>query len=233
MIKELFFSAGFNLNEAQIAKFQHFLKLFQDWNSKLNLSAIKDEEGMVIKHFIDSVLILKVFNFESGQRLVDIGSGGGFPGLPLGIINSKLTITLIDSVGKKMKAVQAMAEELGLANVQTDVGRAEEFGHDQNFREQFDWATARAVAELPVLLEYLSPLVKIGGQIVAYKSGDYQEELNKSQSAQQKLQLKLVRTIEDELPENQGRRSFLIFQKIAPLSVEFPRAVGIPKKKPL
>jgi 16S rRNA (guanine527-N7)-methyltransferase len=232
-ITKLFAQGNLPHSPELVEKFTHFLTLFQETNSKINLSAIQEPTEIIIKHFIDSLLITKALDLSQIKNLIDVGSGGGFPGLPLAIMFPKLRITVCDSIAKKMQAVQIMSKKLNLKNIKTVIGRAEELGQNKQFREQYDLATARAVATLPTLLEYLSPLVKKNGFVVVYKGKDYPEELKAATSAINKLSLILVKIHHESLPEEKGERFLLVFQKISSLSFQYPRRIGIPPKNPL
>ncbi len=210
-----------------------FLDLFEEWNQKLNLTSTKDRHELEVKHVQDSLALLEIFELEEGQRVLDLGSGGGFPGIPLAIMAPETEFVLVDSTEKKMRAVQAIANELGLSNVQTVVGRAEELAHQPLYRERFGLVVSRAVAALPTLLEFAAGFVCVHGVFVAYKSGDYEAELEQSAHAIKTLGFSFEGPIEYELSDGMGSRSFLIFSKTKALSDEYPRMTGIPKKKPL
>ncbi|KKR25723.1 MAG: 16S rRNA methyltransferase, partial [Candidatus Peregrinibacteria bacterium GW2011_GWE2_39_6] len=147
-----------------------FLTAIEKWNQKLNLVSYKDLNELTIKHLQDSLSLLEIFHLEEGQRILDLGSGGGFPGIPLAIMSPEAEFILLDSIGKKMTALKKISQELDLKNVTTLVGRAETLGHDPEYRESFGLVVARAVAPLPILLEYAAPFVCINGLFVAYKS---------------------------------------------------------------
>lgn len=210
-----------------------FLEALESWNKKLNLVSFKDRHELEVKHLQDSLSLLEIFELEKDQRVLDMGSGGGFPGIPLAILAPEAQFVLMDSTAKKMDAVQAMADSIGLHNVKTVAGRFEELAHDHTYREAFGLVVARAVAPLPTLLEYVSGFVCVHGIFVAYKSADYEAELKTSLPAQKKLHLEFEGPIDYELDESMGSRSLLIFRKTKPLGDEYPRKTGMPKKKPL
>lgn len=225
--------AGIALNADQEVLFGKLVKLFAEKNKQLNLSAIRDEKGIVIKHLIDSLLLTKCMDFSQIHTAIDIGSGGGFPALPLAIYFPNLKVTVNDAIQKKMKAVKEMSEELKITNIETLVGRAEELAHRKDLREQFDVVTLRAVALIPIALEYACGFVKPNKYIVLYKGNTYKEELEAAKNAMKVLSLKLEKVCTFDLPENSGQRAILIYKKTKKLSSIYPREIGTPKKYPL
>jgi 16S rRNA (guanine527-N7)-methyltransferase len=205
----------------------------EKWNGKLNLISFKSRKELDIKHVRDSLSLLNVFELEGGQRVLDLGAGGGFPGLPLAIMAPETEFVLVDSTTKKMLAVQEIANELGLENVSTVAERAETLAHDDRYREAYGLVVARALAPLPTLLEYAAGFVCVNGMFVAYKSADYEVELEESETAMEKLGFEFMGPVEYALDEDMGARSLLIFQKIEALDDKYPRKSGTPKKKPL
>lgn len=217
----------------QAAQLFQFLDELERWNKRLNLISYRNREELEVKHVQDSLSLLEIFELEKGQRVLDLGTGGGFPGVPLAILSPETEFVLMDSVGKKMAAVQAMVEAVGLKNIQTVAGRFEELAHAAEYREAFGMVVARAVAPLPTLLEYAAGFVCVHGVFVAYKSAQYQEELKASMAAQRLLHLEFEGPIDYELAGGMGSRSLLVFRKTKPLPDSYPRKVGMPKKKPL
>ncbi|MDP4007563.1 MAG: 16S rRNA (guanine(527)-N(7))-methyltransferase RsmG [Candidatus Peregrinibacteria bacterium] len=223
------------MTEIDKSLFEPFMKTLLQANKDINLISreIKEEEDLFVKHIYDSVKIIDFFDFSNSVTLLDIGSGGGIPGIPLAIALPHLKITLMDSVEKKMRRAKSITEELKLNNVKILIGRTEEKGHDPNFRESFDIVTARAVAELPVLLEYALPFVKVGGYFIAYKGRNHQEELSESKTALYTLGAKLTDVFSYDLPNDLGQRVYIICKKISDTPEKYPRKIGIPKKTPL
>lgn len=217
----------------QAAQLFQFLDELERWNKRLNLISYRDRDELDVKHVQDSLALLEVFELEKGQRVLDLGAGGGFPGIPLAILSPETEFVLMDSVGKKMAAVQAMVEAVGLKNIQTVAGRFEELAHADEYREAFGMVVARAVAPLPSLLEYAAGFVCVHGVFVAYKSAQYAEELNGSLKAQNCLGLTFEGAIDYELAGGAGSRSLLVFRKTKALANAYPRKVGTPKKNPL
>ena len=210
-------------------KFEKLWEVFSDWNSKINLSAIRDRDGVFEKHFEDSLLVMEFFDLND-KKILDIGAGGGFPTLPLAIV-SNARITCLDSVGKKMKAVADMADQLGLNNVETIHGRFEDFAQTRKHREQYDIVTARAVAPWNVLLEYALPFVKIGGSFIAYQGPAIVDDLIEFSGLEKKLGGEIVRKEKTMLGDNE--RYFIEIRKARPTNKLYPRVNGVPKSKPL
>ena len=217
---------GFNLTETQKENFEKYYNMLIYYNSKFNITAITDKSEVYIKHFIDSMLGAKYIDGD----FADIGSGGGFPAIPVKILKPELSVTLIEATGKKCEFLKEVVKELNLLNVRVICGRAEELAHDKFFREKFSCVTARAVAALPVLSEYCLPFLKTGGKFVAYK-GDAEEEINSALSAVKILGGKLVFTEKFNL--NGSRRSIIIIEKEKLTPSEYPRSNAKIRKKPL
>ena len=172
---------GVRFSVEQIEQFYKYMNLLIEWDEKMNLTAITEPKEIILKHFIDSITILKYI--DDNSKLVDVGTGAGFPGVPLSIMNPTLKITLVDSLNKRLIFLQEVVKELNLKNIEIVHARAEEFGQNKNYREKFDIATSRAVANLATLSEYLVPLVKIGGKIISMKASNAKEEINDAQKA--------------------------------------------------
>lgn len=221
------------LSDGQIDKIKRFVELFLIKNQELNLAKVDSEEEFWIKHIVDSIQFAQFLKLEDGMNVADLGSGGGFPGIILAILFPKIQFTLIDSVQKKMAAVQGFANDLKLANLRAVSGRLEVLGQSSEYREQFDWVTARALAPLPVLLEYAIPFVKRNGFFAAMKGPGYLEEINDADQAMELLKLDYPRAERYELPNELGRRFVLVFEKKKTTSSKYPRRDGVPKKKPL
>jgi 16S rRNA (guanine527-N7)-methyltransferase len=220
-----------SLSAEQEARLRELLHVFLEENKQLNLSAYRTEATCWTGNILDSLPVLPLL---SGVKTVlDLGTGGGFPLLPLALLLPEVKFTGLDSVKKKIDAVQRIVNTLGLPNVQLLVGRAEELGHDETHRERYDMALSRAVADLSTLLEFCSPFVRVGGKIICWKSLSIEEELKSSVNARMQLQCRLIDHLEYDLPGDWGKRQLLIFEKTKTLPREFPRKVGEPKKEPL
>src|SRR3989338_1377359 len=190
-----------------------FLDELEKVNKKLNLVSYKTREELEIKHLQDSLSLLEVFDLEAGQRVLDIGAGGGFPGVALAIMAPEAEFTLMDSTDKKMKAVEKILKKVGIPNVTTVTGRFETLAYDPAYRESFGMVVARGVAPLPTLLEYAAGFVCVNGLFVAYKSSSYEEELDASQHALNILGMELDGAIDYELHNEMGSRTLLVFLK--------------------
>ena len=204
-----------------------------EWNSQFNLTAIRSPEEIETKHFMDSLSLLPILQKYQVKSLIDIGTGAGFPGIPLKIVNPALKLVLVESVEKKAKFCRHIIQTLNLNDSDVIVERAEAAGQKKNYREQFDCAVARAVAALPALLEYLLPLVHVGGLVIAQKSAAVDEEIKQAKNACAilgggKIQVKPV-----TIPGLEAERNLVIIEKVKPTPMMYPRRVGLPAKKPL
>lgn len=222
---------GINLSDEDINSFEHYARLLVEWNQKMNLTAIIDEEGIITKHFVDSLSIVPFLD-EKDKTLIDVGTGAGFPGIPIKIVRN-IKITLLDSLEKRTKFLKEVCSSINLKNISQVHGRAEDFGVDKKYREQFDVATARAVANLPVLLEYCLPFVKVGGKFIAMKGPDAVEELKESKNAIELLGGQLEDVKSFNLPNSDMERTLVIIRKFRQTPAKYPRKSGKPTKEPL
>lgn len=235
LIQDLFKKHEIELEPQELAKFQKFLETFKDKNSQINLSAIRDDEWIIEKHFVDSIMLNVFFDFHdysnsSQIQVADIWTGWGFPLIPLAITNTDIEFVWIDSIGKKLKVIDEFAKELDLKNVKTLNGRAEELGQNLQYRESFDFVLSRATAFLPTLLEYSIPLLKVGWIFVAYKLDD-KEELTSSKGALERLWAKIWKVKNYRLA-NQDR-TLVFIEKVEKTNIKYPRNVGVPLSKPI
>ena len=221
------------LTEGQIELLIHYEKELLEWNQKFNLTAIRAVESIRTKHFLDSFSCVLAWNTSPPNELIDIGTGAGFPGLPLKILYPHLKLTLVESVGKKAKFCQHIVDVLGLEDVDVIQTRAEDIGQDSRHREQYDWSVARAVANLNVLSEYLLPLVKIGGSMLAQKGESGPAEAQSAKNAMKVLSGKLKQLIPVELPGVAENRYLVVVEKVAVTPSKYPRKPGIPAKQTL
>ncbi len=230
-LKEIFLKYEININEEQCDKFVKYYSLLKEWNEKINLTAITEEKEVVIKHFLDSVLIYK--DLKDDESVIDIGAGAGFPGIPLKILFPNLKLTLCDSLNKRVNFLNIVCAELNLNNVQCVHARAEELAHKNNYRESFDVCVARAVARLNVLSEYCLPFVKTGGKFIAYKSVSVDEELLEAKNAITKLggELLCVKTIQVEETNEVRKNVFII--KTKNCDKKYPRGQNKPRLNPI
>ncbi|NLX63895.1 MAG: 16S rRNA (guanine(527)-N(7))-methyltransferase RsmG [Clostridiaceae bacterium] len=220
------------LSNEQTEKFSQYARLLIEWNEKINLTAITDPEDIVIKHFLDSLSIAGLIPNET-ISLVDVGTGAGFPGIPLKITRENLKVTLLDSLAKRINFLNEVCNYLMLEDILTVHSRAENFGADPKYRESFDYATARAVANLPVLLEYCLPLVKVGGIFIAMKGPDGKEELKESGKALDVLGGEIEDVNYFTLPYSNIERCLIKVRKCRHTPTNYPRKCGIPTKKPI
>lgn len=219
-------------SEELIKKLTVYAALLREWNEKINLTAITDDEGIALKHFADCLTVLKYVSFKEGASVIDVGTGAGFPGLVIAAARDDLSLTLLDSTGKKLNAVADMAEKMGLKNVTVLHARAEEAGKKPEYREAFDYATARAVAQLRVLSEYCLPFVKCGGSFVSMKGAAANEEIESAKAALRLLGGKLSTVNTFSLGEC-GERSIIEIKKISQIPPKYPRASAKISAKPL
>jgi 16S rRNA (guanine527-N7)-methyltransferase len=222
-----------NLTEQQVKSLIRYEKELLEWNQKFNLTAIRDVESIRTKHFLDSFSCTLAWKESPPDRLIDVGTGAGFPGLPLKIIYPNLKLTLVESVGKKAKFCQHIVDILDLKNVDIVQARAEEIGQDSKHREKYDWAVARAVANFNVLSEYLLPLVKVRGSMLAQKGESGPAEAQSAEKAMKALGGKLKKLIPVNLPGVTEERYLVVVEKVAPTPPKYPRKAGIPAKQPL
>ena len=221
------------LNETQLNALTIYERELLFWNEKFNLTAIRDVEGVRTKHFLDSFSCVLAWQDEVPQTLLDLGTGAGFPGIPLKIIYPHLKLTLVDSVAKKVKFCQHIVESLKLDDVKVIHARAEMLGKHPKHRESYDWAVARAVAQLPVLSEYLLPFVKIGGTMLAQKGERGLAETQDAENALQILGGKLRQAIPVTLPSVVEERYLVLVDKVSTTPAKYPRREGVPSKKAL
>lgn len=230
-LSELFSASDISVNETQLNAFGLYADLLVEWNEKINLTAITDHEGIEEKHFLDSCFPLKLFDIPSNAAVIDVGTGAGFPGIPYKIMRPDINLTLLDSLQKRIGFLTAVLEAVSLP-AEAIHGRAEDMGKLSNMREQYDIATARAVARLSVLSEYCLPFVKVGGHFIALKGGDCSDEIDSSLNAIGTLGGKLEMAVEYQLPSG-DRRTLVVIKKIKPTLAAYPRPKGKMNKKPL
>ena len=221
------------LNEKQVKQFIKFYEMLVEWNKVMNLTGITEYDEVVEKHFVDSLSIVNVVDMNDIHKVIDIGTGAGFPGIPLKIAFPHLEITLLDSLNKRIKFLNAVIDELGLDNIHTIHGRAEDFAKQTDYREQFDLCVSRAVANLATLSEYCIPYVEMDGLFVPYKSGEIAEELEQSKKAVHVLGGKIEDIVKFQLPGTEIGRSFVKIRKVQNTAKRYPRKAGLPGREPI
>lgn len=233
MLKDRLEALDIILDQEQINQFDEYYEILVEWNKVMNLTGITEYQEVVEKHFLDSLSIVKVMDMDQAERVIDIGTGAGFPGIPLKIAFPKLDIVLLDSLNKRIRFLDHVIEELGLEGIRTIHGRAEDYARDGKYRERFDLCVSRAVANLSSLSEYCLPYVKVGGRFVSYKSGDIEEEVNDASKAIALLGGKKGRIEKFQLPDTDIQRSFVVIGKTKNTQKRYPRKAGMPTKEPL
>lgn len=224
---------GITLSEKQIQQFIRYYELLVEWNSFMNLTAITEYEEVMEKHFVDSLAAVKVCDFHQVKSLIDIGTGAGFPGIPLKIAFPHLEVVLLDSLNKRTKFLNEVINQLGLENIRTIHGRAEDYAKQKEYREQFDVCVSRAVANLSTLSEYCIPYVKNTGGFISYKSGKIEEEVEQARNAVFILGGKISKIEKFCLADTDMERSFVIINKEKKTPGKYPRKAGMPSKEPL
>ena len=218
-------------DDKQLKQFYEYMNLLLEWNKKINLTAITEPEEVVLKHFIDSLTISKYI--EENTTLADVGTGAGFPGIPLKIYRPDLKITLVDSLNKRINFLNEVICLLNLKDISTVHSRIEDFGKNNQYREKFDYVTARAVANVSVLSEYLIPLSKVEGKCIYMKGSEIEEELNNGKNAINILGGKIEKVEEFKLPDSDILRNIIIINKMKNTPSKYPRKAGMPVKEPL
>jgi len=224
---------GMELTEKQIEQFMDYYKLLIEWNSFMNLTAITDFEEVILKHFVDSLAICQTKRFGRNISLIDVGTGAGFPGIPLKIVFPEMNVTLLDSLNKRINFLNAIIENLHLKNVEAIHGRAEDFARERLYRESYDFCVSRAVANLSTLTELCLPFVRKGGYFISYKSEKVKEELYAGEKAIELLGGRVEEQLEYLLPGTDIKRSLLFIRKEKDTSKKYPRKAGTPAKEPI
>ena len=226
-------SLGIALTEIQKEQFYKFYELLVEWNKVMNLTGITEYEEVNEKHFVDSISIIKAIDMNQVDTVIDIGTGAGFPGIPLKIAFPHIKVVLLDSLNKRIHFLNTVIDELGLENIKTIHGRAEDYARQAEYREQFDLCVSRAVANLATLSEYCLPYVKVNGYFISYKSGEIDQELLDGNKAISLLGGKLSDVVKFQLPGSDINRSFVKIEKKQSTSKKYPRKAGLPAKEPL
>lgn len=220
-----------DIEKEKIEKFYKYMNILLEWNKNINLTAITNPEEIILKHFIDSLTIEKYIN--RSESIIDIGTGAGFPGIPLKIFREDITVTLVDSLNKRIKFLEYVIDKLNLKNIQAIHGRAEELGKNKNYREKYDIATSRAVANLSTLSEYLIPFIKINGRCICMKGPDIEEEIKNGKNAIKVLGGKIIKNDFLTLPNSDIKRNIITIKKLEKTPIKYPRKPGTPSKEPI
>ena len=226
-------SFGIQLTDQQVDQFFEYYRLLVQWNEFMNLTAITEMEEVMEKHFVDSLALSKAAEVGKIETLIDVGTGAGFPGIPLKIAYPHLRVVLLDSLNKRVKFLSTVIETLGLTNIQAVHGRAEDAARQKDYREQFDAAVSRAVANMASLSEYCLPFIKVGGVFVPYKSGNIEEELKDAGKAVKTLGGTIRRVEKFQLPDTDIERSLVLIEKTERTDKRYPRKAGLPSKEPI
>ena len=219
------------LDDEQISQFYQYMQILLEWNEKINLTAITKQEEIILKHFIDSITIANYI--PANAKLVDVGTGAGFPGIPLKIIRRDIEITLLDSLNKRINFLKEVIEKLSLKKIQAIHARVEEIGQNKSYRESFDVATSRAVANLATLSEYLIPLVRLDGICISMKGSEIEEEIKQGQKAISVLGGIVEKVDSFQLPQTNMDRNLIILRKVKKTPSKYPRKAGTPAKEPI
>ncbi len=233
ILEEGFRKLNISYNNNCLERFEKYKDILKEWNKKINITAIENDEEIYIKHFLDSVVLLDKNNIDEKKKIIDVGTGGGFPGIPLKILNNNYKVTLLDSLRKRIDFLKVVINELKLEDVTLIHGRAEDFGQNESYRERYDICVSRAVAPLNILAEYCLPFVRVGGYFAAYKSESISEEILNSQNAITKLGGRIKEIKEIKVPGTEIIRKIVIIEKTEKTEKVYPRKAGKPSKEPL
>ena len=230
-LKEAFRKLHIPEDEAILSQYEKYMEGILQWNEKINLTAIRDREEFITKHFVDSILCYRISEYENAESVADIGTGAGFPGVPLAIISQDKEFVLADSLNKRLKVIDELTSDMGLDNVATVHGRAEELARNKKYREQFDVCVSRAVANMTVLVEYCLPFVRVGGYLLAYKGPDAEREVRDAEKALNLLGGRLNRIESVNLADFD--HNIIVIEKIKETPSKYPRKAGTPAKEPI
>lgn len=233
MLNEACQSMGLSFDEEKYNKFIKYKDLIKEWNQKINLTAITDDEEIIKKHFIDSIKVFNCDYVKNAKSIIDIGTGGGFPGVPMRIVKEDSKMVLLDSLNKRINFLNEVINDLNLSNIKTIHGRAEDFAQTAEYRQRFDLAVSRAVANLTVLLEFCLPYVKIGGYFVALKGPAIEEEIKAAEGALKALGGKIEKIIEVDIEGSDLKHNLLVVKKIKDTPKKYPRKAGMVTKNPI
>ena len=231
LMKENLKELNIELSDLQLEQFYNYMNILIEWNKFMNLTGITELEEIITKHFVDSLTVLD--KIDKNASIIDVGTGAGFPGIPVKIAFPETKVVLLDSLNKRIKFLNEVIEKLGLKNIETIHGRAEEYGRNKSHREKYDIAIARAVAPLNILLEYLMPFAKVDGKCLCMKGSSSEEEIKNSMNAIKLLGGELIKTEEFCIPNTDIKRKIVQVKKIKETNNKYPRKAGTPSKEPL
>ena len=232
-LEDILYPLGIRLSERQKEQFDRYYELMTEWNKVMNLTGITEREEVDIKHFADSLTLVRINNMQNIHSMIDVGTGAGFPGIPIKIMYPHIRVVLLDSLNKRLNFLNEVIAQLGLEEISTLHGRAEDHARNEQYREQFDLCVSRAVANLSTLCEYCIPFVKPGGFFISYKGSDADEEIRKAAKAAELLGGKISRTDRFTLPETDMGRVLVQIDKIKSTPKKYPRKAGVPSRNPL
>ena len=233
MLKEKLQQLNIQADAKMLDQFDQFYHLLVEWNKVMNLTGITDYEDVVEKHFVDSLSLVHAMDMQKISTVIDVGTGAGFPGIPLKIAFPHLQVVLLDSLNKRINFLNEVIARLGLKKIQAIHGRAEEYARKTEYRETFDLCVSRAVANLSVLSEYCVPYIRVGGIFISYKSGEIEDEVKNARKAIDILGGTIRDVVKFDLPGTEIHRSFVIIEKNRPTQKKYPRKAGTPAKEPL
>ena len=231
LMKENLKELNIELSDLQLEQFYNYMNILLEWNKFMNLTGITEPKEVITKHFIDSLTVLD--KVDKNASVIDVGTGAGFPGIPIKIAFPETRVVLLDSLNKRIKFLNEVIEKLKLKDIETIHGRAEEYGRNKNYREKYDIAIARAVAPLNILLEYLMPFAKVKGKCLCMKGSSSEEEIENSKNAIKVLGGELIKTKEFYIPNTDMKRRIVQVNKISETNNKYPRKSGIPSKEPI
>ncbi|HJA13357.1 MAG TPA: 16S rRNA (guanine(527)-N(7))-methyltransferase RsmG [Candidatus Mediterraneibacter merdipullorum] len=232
-LEDILYPLGIRLSERQKEQFDRYYELMTEWNKVMNLTGITEREEVDIKHFADSLTLVRINDMQNIHSMIDVGTGAGFPGIPIKIMYPHIRVVLLDSLNKRLNFLNEVIAQLGLEEISTLHGRAEDHARNEQYREQFDLCVSRAVANLSTLCEYCIPFVKPGGFFISYKGSDADEEIGKAAKASELLGGKISRTDRFTLPETDMGRVLVQIDKIRSTPKKYPRKAGVPSRNPL
>ena len=231
-LKDCLAKWNIDIDDRKLSLFERYYELIVSWNEKINLTTVTEKDDVIIRHFVDSLAIMKYIDIAN-KAILDVGTGAGFPGIPVSIMSPSCHVVLLDSLNKRIMFLNEVICELGLSDVKTVHGRAEDIAFDDDYREKFDIVCSRAVANMSTLSEYCLPFVRLNGFFVSYKSADISDELNGSLKAISTLGGKLNRIEEFSLPDSDMKRTLIFTDKCHNTDSRFPRRAGKPSRNPL